>query len=91
MSSYLTSKRRAKNSFLFSPLVFKGRAGNGSAFFLSVERFRIRRFGVQARPGATRCGYEIVFAFDGLGSPSPHLDMSGLGQGFSVQRFEENI
>jgi hypothetical protein len=37
---------------------------------------------VQARPGATGCGYEIVFTFYGLGFPSPHLDMPGLGQGF---------
>jgi hypothetical protein len=49
-------------------------------------------FGVQARPGlrlvayasesATGCGYEIAFIFYGLGFPSPHLDMPGLGQGF---------
>jgi hypothetical protein len=45
--SCLTSNRRAKNSFLYRPLVFKGRAGNGSAFLLSVERFRIRSFRVQ--------------------------------------------
>ena len=37
---------------------------------------------VQARPGATACGHEIVFAFYGLGFPSPHIDMPGLGQGF---------
>jgi hypothetical protein len=43
----LELKKRAKNSFLFRPLVFKGRAGNGSAFLISVERFRIRRFRVQ--------------------------------------------
>jgi hypothetical protein len=40
------------------------------------------RFRVQARPGATGCGDEFVFAFYGLGFPSPHLDMPGLGQGF---------
>ena len=27
-------------------------------------------------------GYKIVFTFYGLGFPSPHLDMPGLGQGF---------
>jgi hypothetical protein len=37
---------------------------------------------VQACPGATGCRYEIAFIFYGLGFPSPHLDMPGLGQGF---------
>jgi hypothetical protein len=37
--------------------------------------------GVQARPGTTICGYEIAFTFYGLGFPSPHPDMPGLGQG----------
>ena len=40
------------------------------------------RFGVQAHPGATGCGYEIVFTFYGLGFSSTHLDIPGLGQGF---------
>jgi len=40
------------------------------------------RFRVQARPGATGCVYEIAFTFYGIGFPSPHLDMPGLGQGF---------
>jgi hypothetical protein len=40
------------------------------------------RSGVQARSGATGCGYEICFAFHYLGLPSSHLDSSGLGQGF---------
>jgi hypothetical protein len=40
------------------------------------------RFRVQARPGATGCGYEIVFTFSGLGLPSLHLNIPGLGQGF---------
>jgi hypothetical protein len=40
------------------------------------------RFGVQARPGATGCVYEIAFTFYGIGFPSPHLGMPGLGQGF---------
>jgi hypothetical protein len=39
-------------------------------------------FRVQARPGATECGYEIVFAFYGFGFPSPQIDMPVLGQGF---------
>jgi len=40
------------------------------------------RFRVQARPGSTGCGYDIVIAYYGLGFPSPHLGKSGLGQGF---------
>jgi hypothetical protein len=40
------------------------------------------RFGVQACPGATGCGYEIVFTFYEHCFPSPHFDMPGLGQGF---------
>ena len=40
------------------------------------------KFKVQARPGATECGYDIVIAYYGLDFPSPHLGMSGLGQGF---------
>jgi hypothetical protein len=40
------------------------------------------RFRVQARPGATGCGYAIIFILYGLGFLSPHLDMPGLGQGF---------
>ncbi len=40
------------------------------------------RFRVQARPGATGCGYDIVIAYYGLGVPSPHLDIPGLGKGF---------
>ena len=39
-------------------------------------------FGVPARPGATGCGYGITLTLYGVGFPSPHLDMSGLGQGF---------
>jgi hypothetical protein len=39
-------------------------------------------FWVQACLGATLCNYEIVVTFYGLGYPSPHVDMSGLGQGF---------
>jgi hypothetical protein len=39
-------------------------------------------FSVQACPGATLRGYEIVVTFYGLGDPSPHVDMPGLGQGF---------
>jgi hypothetical protein len=39
-------------------------------------------FRVQARPGETGCVYEIAFTFYGIGFPSPHLDMPGLGQGF---------
>jgi hypothetical protein len=35
-----------------------------------------------ASESATDCGYENVFRFHGLGFPSPHLDMPGLGQGF---------
>ena len=40
------------------------------------------RFRVQARPGATGCVTEIVFTLYGIGFPSPHLGMTGLGQGF---------
>ena len=51
-----------------------------------VPRFRFASDGifdrVQARPGATWCGYEIAFTFYGLGFPSPHLDKLGLCQGF---------
>jgi hypothetical protein len=39
-------------------------------------------FKVQARPGATGCVSEIVLTLYGIGFPSPHLDMPGLGQGF---------
>ncbi len=39
-------------------------------------------FRVQACPGATGCDYEIAFTFHGIGFPSPHLEMPGLGQGF---------
>jgi len=39
-------------------------------------------FWVQACPAATLCSYEIVVTFYGLGYPSPHVDMPGLGQGF---------
>ncbi len=42
------------------------------------------KFGVQARPGATACGYEIVFAFYGLGFPSPHLAMQVWARGKKV-------
>jgi hypothetical protein len=58
-------------------------------------RSRVKGSGVQASPGlrlvgarsyasesATWCGYEIAFTFYGLGFPSPHLYMPGLGQGF---------
>jgi hypothetical protein len=50
---------------------------NSSAAVLIGSKFR-----VQARPGATGCVYETAFTFYGLGFPSPHLDMPGLGQGF---------
>jgi hypothetical protein len=39
-------------------------------------------FRVHARPGATGCVNEIAFTFYGIGLPSPHPVMSGLGQGF---------
>jgi hypothetical protein len=49
------------------------------------------RFEVKARPGlrlvayasesATGCVYKIALTFYGIGIPSPHLDMPGLGQG----------
>ena len=60
-----------------------------------ITKLSSSRFGVQARPGlrlvaarsyasesATGCDFEIVFTFYGIGFPSPHLDMLGLGQGF---------
>jgi len=49
-----------------------------------VSGKRVQRFRVQACPGATGCGYEIVFTFYEPGFTSPHFDMPGLGQGFSV-------
>jgi hypothetical protein len=39
-------------------------------------------FKVQARPGATGCVSESALNLYGIGFPSPHLDMPGLGQGF---------
>jgi hypothetical protein len=45
------------------------------------------RFWVQARPGATGCGYKIIFTFYELGFPSGHFDRAGLGQGFKGSQF----
>jgi len=39
-------------------------------------------FRVQARPGATGRGYEVISTFYELGFLSENLDRSGLGQGF---------
>jgi hypothetical protein len=36
-------------------------------------------------PGVTGGGYEIIFTVNGLGVPSLHLNIPGLGQGFKVQ------
>jgi len=44
------------------------------------------KFPVQARPGATERGYEIVCIFYRRCFPSPHLSKPGLVQGFNVQR-----
>jgi hypothetical protein len=40
------------------------------------------KFRVQACPGATGCGYEIMFTFYELGFSSAHPDRPSLGQGF---------
>jgi hypothetical protein len=40
-----------------------------------------------ASESATGYIYDIAFTFHGTGSPSPHLDMPGLGQGFKGFRF----
>ena len=47
-----------------------------------VDRFQIKGFRVQARPGAAGRGYEIGLNFYGFSFPAPDLDMPSLGQGF---------
>jgi len=47
-------------------------------------KYRFNGSVVLARPGATGCDYETIFAFYRIGFPSPHFDILGLGQGFKV-------
>jgi hypothetical protein len=51
---------------------------------LPVPKVIGSRFRVQARPGATGCGYEVIFTFYELGFPTAHLDRQVWARGSKV-------